>query len=668
MASPLITASVLAAAATASCLLPPAPADAKITTLTINRTDAFADGASFGDVGAYVKIAGTAKGELDPADARNKIILNLDKAPRNAAGKVEYEVQFYIMRPADPAKGSGTLFYEVNNRGKKLATLYLDEAVAGSPTSLNDPSTVADAGNGFLFRRGYSLVWSGWDPDAPTANGGLIVRVPTATDHGKPIMRRVRDEFVFGTRVPETNPAAPLSFEAAGFDPRTARLTVRARETDPPQPIPANGWRFVDSRAIELLPEGTKFKPGYIYDFRYKAQNPKIVGIGFAATRDLVSFLRYEAKDAAGMPNPLGSSGSAPIKHAIGFGISQSGRYLRDYVGQGFNQDEASRKVFDGVYAHISGIGRVFDNEEFSQPNRTNTQHEDHFFPENAFPFAHAKMTDPVTGKTGALLRGDGFDPLVIESNTSTEYWQKGASLLETDPLGQHDVAVLDSVRLFMIAGTEHAGHAGLDDSLGSCINPRNPHNPGPALRALVVALEEWVNGTRPPASRVPTIVSGSLVPPAEIGFPQLPGITVPRGGNTLMVYGSWTDPKPEPRKAYVTKVSKVNADGNEVAGLRLPDIAVPLGTYTGWNLYKSPYPEGELCDREGTFLALAPTKAAREAKHDPRLSLEERYGSQAEYISETQASAAELVRARLLLEEDAIRYVEAARTTKAFQ
>ena len=275
-----------------------------------------------------------------------------------------------------------------------------------------------------------------------SVNGGLVVRVPTATDHGAPIRRMIRDEFVFGTRIPETSPTAPLSYEAARFDPGAARLTVRAREADPPQSIPASQWRFASSRAIELLPEGTKFKPGFIYDFRYVAQNPEIVGIGFAATRDLVSFLRYEAKDASGTANPLGAGGAPPIRHALGFGISQSGRYLRDHVGQGFNQDEAGRKVFDGILAHISGIGRVFDNTEFSQPYRTSTQHEDHFFPENAFPFAHARLRDPITGRSGALLRGDGFDPLIIESNTATEYWQKGASLLATDPLGQHDIAI----------------------------------------------------------------------------------------------------------------------------------------------------------------------------------------------------------------------------------
>ena len=639
-------------------------AEARITTVTITRSEPFADGMSFGAAGPYLRIAGTARGELDPADPRNKVIVNLDKAARNAAGKVEYEVEFYIMRPADPAKGNGTLLYEVNNRGRKLIPQYLNEVKPGSATSFNDPATPDDAGNGFVFRRGYTLAWSGWDPDAPRANGGLGLRVPVATDKGKPITRMIRDEFVFGTRVPETSLTAPLSNDAASLDQRGAVLTMREREADAPRTIPAGEWAFAGTRAIKLLPEGTRFRPGLIYDFRYRGRDPKIIGIGFAATRDFVSFLRYEAADAAGAANPLG----APIKHALGFGISQSGRYIRDHVGQGFNQDEAKRKVFDGVLAHISGVGRVFDNAEFAQPNRTNTQHEDHLFPENAFPFAHARLKDPVTGRTGALLRGDGFDPLIIETNTSTEYWQKGASLLETDPLGKRDVAVPAGVRLFMISGTQHGGHAWLDDSPGSCSNPRNPHNPAPALRALLVALDEWVSaGTPPPASRVPTLAGGTLVAPSEIGFPAIPGVAVARNGNAVELIGDWTRPAPAPRKAYVAKVSKVDGDGNEVAGLRLPDIAVPLGTYTGWNLYKAPYPEGELCDREGSFLAFAKTKAEREAGHDRRPSLEERYGNRASFVEKTEAAAAELVKARLLLDEDAALYVEAARASKAF-
>jgi len=645
-------------------------AEARIITVTITRSEPFADGMSFGEVGSYLHIVGTARGELDPKDPRNKGIVNLDKAPLNAAGKVEYEVEFYIMRPVDPAKGNGTLLYEVNNRGRKLIPQYIDEVKPRSATSFNDPATPEDAGNGFAFRRGYALAWSGWDPDAPRANGGLGLRVPVATDKGKPITRMIRDEFVFGTRLPETSPTAPLSNEAASLDQRDAVLTVREREADAPRAIPAGKWAFANAHEIKLLPEGTKFRPGAIYDFRYRGRDPKIVGIGFAATRDFVSFLRYAAKDDSGAANPLGVSGTggAPVKHALGFGISQSGRYLRDHVGQGFNQDEAKRKVFDGVLAHISGVGRVFANTAFAQPNRTNTQHEDHLFPENAFPFAHARLKDPVTGRTGSLLRHDGFDPLIIESNTSTEYWQKGASLLATDPLGTRDIAVPATVRLFMISGTQHGGRAGLDDSRGTCSNPRNPHNPGPALRALIVALDEWVSaGTAPPASRVPTLASRTLAAASEIGFPALPGIAVAKRGNAVELIGDWTRPAAAPRKAYVSKVSRVDRDGNEVAGLRLPDIAVPLGTYTGWNLYKAPYPEGELCDREGSFLAFAKTKAERETRHDKRPSLEERYGDQASFVAKTEAAAAALVKARLLLDEDAARYVEAARASKAF-
>ena len=635
----------------------PLAAEARITTITVTSTELFADGMSFGDAGPYLRIRGTAHGELDPAERRNRVIVNLDKAPRNAAGRVEYDVDFYIMRPADPAKGSGTLLYEVNNRGRKLIPSFLNEAKASSPSSFNDPATAADAGNGFVFRRGYTLVWSGWDPDAPRANGGLVIRVPVATNRGKPIVRMIRDEFVFGTRIPASSLTAPLSNEAASLDQHGAVLTLREREADPPRTIPTVGWAFADSRAIKLLPEGTKFRPGVIYDFRYRGKDPEIIGIGFAATRDLVSFLRREAKDSAGNANPIGK-----VRHALGFGISQSGRYLRTHIGQGFNQDESGRKVFDGVLAHISGIGRVFANAEFAQPNRTNTEHEDHLFPENAFPFAHAKLKDPITGWSGALLRGDGFDPLLIETNTSTEYWQKGASLLATDPLGRHDITVPAKVRLFMISGTQHGGRAGLDDSRGSCSNPRNPHNPAPALRALLVDLEQWVSaGTKPPASRVPTIAAGTLVAAADTGFPAIPGVAIAKRGNAIERFGDWTKPSPPPRKSYVGKVSRVDADGNEIAGLRLPDIAVSLGTYTGWHLYKSPYPEGELCDREGSFIAFAKDAAERAAKGDPRPSLAERYADRASFVAKTEAAASELVSARLLLDEDAARYVEAA-------
>jgi hypothetical protein len=318
--------------------------------------------------------------------------------------------------------------------------------------------------------------------------------------------------------------------------------------------------------------------------------------------------------------------------------------------------------VFDGVLAHISGVGRMFMNTEFGEPGRTNTQHEDHLYPENEFPFSAAGMKDPVSGKRGSLFRGDATDPLLIEVNTSTEYWQKGASLLHTDPLGKTDVKLPANARVYMVAGTQHGGRAGLTTAPGQCVNPRNPHSPAPALRALIVALDEWVSsGKPPPPSQVPTLAARTLVAPDATGFPAVPGAEVARLGNKLELFGDWKNPQPDASRAYTALVSKVDSDGNEVAGIRLPDIAVPLATYTGWNLYKAPFTEGELCDRDGSYLAFAKTRAERAAKGDPRPSLEERYVGQADYINRVIKAASALVKARLLLPEDADAYAQAA-------
>jgi len=638
--------------------------------LKIERTEPFAEGTEFGPAGAYLRLAGTAYGEVDPSHPLNAVIINLGKAPRNARGLVEYEIDFDIMRPADLGRGNRKILYEVVNRGRKNLLPVLHEAPETSPTSFNDPATAADAGNGFTFRAGYTLVWSGWDPDAPRVNKGLGMRAPVATNNGEPIVKTIRDEFVFGTRVPTTRLTAPLSYPAATLEQGQARLTVRVREGDPGTEIPPHQWSYADARSIKLLPEGTAFQPGLIYDFWYPAQDPKVLGIGFAATRDLISFLRYEARDHSGTANPVSLNGGNPeISAVLAFGVSQSGRYLRDHIALGFNQDEAGRKVIDGILTHVAGIGKVFDNYEFGQPYRTRTQHEDHGFPENHFPFAHAALTDPVTGQTGGLWRGDGFDPLVIEVNTSTEYWQKGASLVHTDPQGRQDIAIPASVRHFLVAGTQHGGRSGMRAARGSGVHPRNPHDPTPALRALLVALDRWVSeGVEPPASRVPSIASGTLITPERLRFPAIPAVQPPGFANRVEVLQDWVNPKPTTASPYTPLVPEVDGDGNEVAGIRLPDIAVPLATYTGWNLYKAPYPEGELCDREGSYLPLAKTKAERQANGDPRPSLEERYDSREAYVQKVKEAVRELEAARLLLPEDAARFVDEAAGRKLFE
>ena len=321
-------------------------------------------------------------------------------------------------------------------------------------------------------------------------------------------------------------------------------------------------------------------------------------------------------------------------------------------------QDESARKVFDGVYAHTAGAGGVFLNYEFGQPNRTNTQHEDHTFPENVFPFSAARLTDPVSGKTDSLLRNDGFDPLWMETNTSTEYWQKGASLTVTDPSGKNDAALPQTARAYLIAGTQHGATAWMTSTRGSCVNPRNPHSPTPAMRALLLALADWVDGKAAPASQTPRIADNTLVPVEKLHFPAIPGMAIARKVNVFGVLKDWTKPEMDMSKPYRPLITNVNADGNEIAGIRLPDITVPLGTYTGWNLYKAPYVEGELGDRDGSFSPFAATRAERESRGDQRPSLEERYGSHAAYVKLLTDAATALVPSRLLLQEDIERYV----------
>jgi len=613
-------------------------AQARITDLGAPKIEPFAEGAQFGAAGAYERVSGVAKGELDPADARNRVIANLQRSPRNARGLVEYEVDWFMLRPADASKGNGKIIYDVTNRGRKFFHHWIMDGAPG-----NDPKTLQDAGNALFLRLGYTLVWSGWDPDAPRAGNGMAMKSPVIPN----VVRVIRDELVSATRGPVLQ-SFRLSYEAASLDKGQARLTVRRNEKDAKTAIPAEGWEYVNSRELRLLPPH-KLAVGSLYEFHYSAKDPKVLGIGFAAARDLISHLREASR----------------AKSALATGISQSGRYLRDFVHQGFNQDENARKVFDGVLSHIAGIGGVFLNEEFGQPARTNTQHEDHTFPENAFPFSAARQSDPVSGRVGALLREDGFDPLWMDVNTSTEYWQKGASLLHTDPLGRADVALPANARVYLVAGTQHAGRTGLRADFGPCMNPRNPHNPAPALRALLVALDAWVSdGTPPPASRVPTLGAKTLTESARTGFPALPDTAVATIHNEIAIFGDWVNPKEMP-SPYRPMVSAVDADGNEVAGIRLPDIAVPLGTYTGWNLYKRPFTEGELCDRDGSFISFEKTEAARAAKKDPRPSVEKRYGTHAEYVLKVTEAANQLVTERLLLQEDADAYVKAAQARR---
>jgi Alpha/beta hydrolase domain len=637
--------------------------------IKITAVEPFAEGHSFGKAGPYLRIRGVAKGELDPAAPENRVIVDLDKAPRNARGLAEYETDFFMLRPTDPSRTSGVLVYDVTNRGSKRIFQLLDDAPGNNPAVANDPKTTSEAGLGFSLGRGYSIVWSGWDPGAPTANNGLGGRFPTALENDRPVTGRIRYEFHIGTRTPGKGDLVRLPYPAVSTDKQQARLTARDREIDTRTEIPANSWEFADPQSIRLLPQGSFFAPFKIYELWYGATGSKVLGIGFASVRDLVSFLRYESTDRNGTRNPLIADGAQTegtgIRHALAFGVSQSGRFLRHFLELGMNDDGHGRRVFDGVMSHVAGAGKVFANHRFGMPGRTATQHEDRLYPENWFPFGSA-ATDPFSRKTGAILQGHATDPLVIETNSSTEYWQKGASLVHTDPTGRNDAELPPNVRVYLIAGTQHGGRPGVDASPGPCINPRNPHSATPALRALFAALEEWVtNGTSPPPSRVPRIADSTAVMAESIKMPAVPGFAHAPGANPIVPPVDWIDPPARIDNVYGARVCAVDADGNEIAGIRLPPIAVPLGTHTGWNVYRAE--PRELADRDGSFIAFARTRQKRETAGDPRPSLEERYGSREAYVAKVKAAAEALVAERLLLPADGDAYAEAAKACDRF-
>jgi hypothetical protein len=413
-----------------------------IVEIKIDAVEPFAGGQGFGEAGSYLRIRGIAKGELDPAAPENSVIVDLDKAARNALGMIEYEADFFILRPAEPRPANSVLVYDVTNRGRKMIFNLLDDTSGNADT--NNPKNGTGHRAWFHPRARLQPRLVRWDSGAPRANNGMTAQLPPAIENGKPLVRRIRDEFHIGTRAHGNGDVVRLNYPAVSANQHKARLTVRERESDARTEIPADCCEFVDRQSIRLLPAGTHFAPYKIYDLWYEATGSSVLGIGFAATRDIISFLRYMHADRNRTPNPMignGGRGASPVvTHALAFGVSQAGRFLRHFLELGMNDDGRGRRVFDGVLTHVAGAGKVFANHSFAMPGRTATQYEDRLYPENWFPFGNVATTDPFSGNTGAILKGRSTDPLMIEVNTSTEYWQKGASLVHTDPTGRHDV------------------------------------------------------------------------------------------------------------------------------------------------------------------------------------------------------------------------------------
>ncbi|HET9620309.1 MAG TPA: alpha/beta hydrolase domain-containing protein [Kofleriaceae bacterium] len=658
---------MLRSALIAAIVCVPALATAHVTRIEITKVESPAfGGATFGEVGGYEKLTGRAFGEVDPRDPQSREITDLEHAPRNARGMVEYDTGIVILRPIDPARGNHRLFYELTNRGVILSLSAFNDSP--NPSTV-DPSA-ADAGNGFLMREGYTLLYTGWDLSAV---GPFASSFPIATQRdGAPIVGPAVEELIFDSLPPAPQPTtAALTYPAASLDTTRATLTVRTHFDDAQTAIPATGWRFVDARTIQLLPEGTPFAPGRLYELAYQARDPRVAGLAFAAVRDIPAFLHHEP----GAGNPLAGQISFVIAHAI----SQPARLLHSFVQLGFNRDEHGARVLDGVLDYIAGASGGYFAQRFAQPARTHRQHIGRWTPERVFPFANQVLFDPITGQLdGRLVRCtlSGSCPKTFEINSGNEYWVKGGSLLHTDTLGRDLLFDAPGTRTYFFAGLAHSPAAGP----GICEQPRNPLSPSAGLRALLLDLDAWISrNVEPPASRVPRRFDHTLapsLPQRAMGFPAIPGVRYSGLMSTgdVFDFGRRFDAgiveykvrdgvivSPVVASPYPVFVPTTDGDGNEIAGVRFPDVAVPLATYTGYGFRAAGFGGPDLCDAFGQRIPFPATRAAREATGDPRPSLEERYPSHQGYVDQVRAAAEALLRDRLLLPEDVDRLVQAA-------
>jgi Alpha/beta hydrolase domain len=662
-----------------------------ISRVAIKRREAFAGAFEFPVTGAYEKIVGRVYGEVDPTDRLNKIIVNLGTAPRNRKGNVEYWSDFCLLKPMDMARGNRKIFFDAPNRGSKRILSFLNDAPAA-----NDPTTIEHSGNGFLMRQGYTIAWCGWQGDLMPAKNWLVMGVPTAKEQGKEIIRKVRTEIVVTERGIKSQPLSGdqrvKSYQAGSLDKDLASLSVRQKSYGKRVPLSPAEWEFAAANIDPhngketIRPSSTDlylrsgYIPGQIYEFIYPAKNPLVLGLGFAVVRDFVSFLRYETNDTAGRLNPLVSDKkSAGIDYAYAWGRSQSGRFLRDFVYHGFNQDESRRKVFDAVAPHVAGGGRSFLNYEFARPVTSSQQHTNQLEPE-LFPHAYNVIEDAQTGRRDGILKRPKTDPYVFHTQTSTEYWQKRGCLAHTDGRG-NDIAIPEKVRIYVIASAQHNSPFGSEPEKDDTQELVNPLPAGDVLRALMVALDQWVaHGIPPPPSQYPRVKDATLTRPDQrsTGFPKIPGVRysglhnrqlfLDYGPNILRGRLDLHPPAPVGNGAYTVLVPKVDRDGNDLAGIRLPAITAPIGTYTGWNLQPSNLAEDELSGLLGSFIPFTETKAARRKNGDPRLSIEERYQDQVDYVRRVARAARLLVEQRYLLAEDAERVISEAREVKLWR
>ena len=684
------------------------PAEARITKIQINSRAVDFGGASFGAVGQYETLRGVAFGEVDPNDPLNEVITDIKLAPRNARGMVEYNMDFWINKPVDMTRANGTLLHDVPNRGN-VRSLELNVGGAGD----------TNPGDGLLQRQGYTLSDNGWEGDLST---GLQIRLPVARNKdGSEITNRIRTEYILGAPTSTQNLSTPPAYESVSTSNAGATLTRRVHQDDARETIPNTDWAFADCATAPFpgVPSTKKiclkgnFDTNHIYELLYTAKNPMVLGLGFAATRDFISFLRNSNGASTGKcgrkdddkarrrgrddddddgadehgrrHGPCPAAGPVPdsplgdsIQNAIIYGSSQSGRNIRTFIQLGFNQDENRNLVVEGAIPHKASNRGAF-NVRFGQPDRlSGTQHTERQFPgaesSQTWGVFHDKISDVKAGQLDRCRKSHSC-PKIFHTNTDTEYWQALMALNTTDSDSTRDLKIPKNVRIYLYAGTRHGG-GDVTMQLPTVVpappaNCQLRTNSNPFIhgqRALLAALRDWiVHGTEPPPSLYPTLDSGTLVPLSAIHYPYIPAVNFTLAGiatqkfyldrgplfNVEDISGVMREP-PVKRGAYSVRMPQVDADGNTMDGLPNTNMLVPLATYLGWNVRKAGFSEGDSCDLTGAIVPFFRTLAQRQAANDPRPSLQERYPTHADYVAKVTAAANSLVGRRLLLPEDA--------------
>jgi hypothetical protein len=634
--------------------------EARVTRVEVaSRVDVLG-GKAFGDAGSYERITGRVYFSLPVANAHNRGIVDLDKAVNLKEGEVEFSADFVAIRPKEASKGNGSMLLEVPNRGRPRITGLVDGG---------DWDVSSDAGDGWLLRNGFTIVALGWQWDA-AGDGALRFYAPIAKENGATITGLLRGDLMPSTVMQEI-PLGHLilgniggsEYPVAALGDSRNVLTVRDSRNAKRTVIPRSEWQFAHTVDGKLTPsdryirKNGGFQPGRIYEYVYVVADPVVAGGGFAAIRDFASYAKHK------------SDAVTPAARVYGEGISQNGRFLRDFLYQGFNADEEGRIALDGVLAHVAGAGRGSFNYRFAQPSRDGQPTSSIFFPTDIFPFTDQPEADPVSGESGGLLdraTADHTVPKIFFSNTSYEYWGRAAALIHSSPDAQRDVALSPNVRVYHFTGLQHFSGPfppaqGKGDLLG-----QQPQSALPVRyfwRAMIAIMDAWVRANAaPPESSYPKIADGTLVPLEKYALPAIPGINRPHEGNTgtRLDFGpKWREgilsaQPPQVGKPFPLLVPQVDADGNERNGVRLPEITVPLATYTGWNLRDPSIgaPDQRVAF-EASFIPFPKTAADRERSHDPRKSIAERYASREVYLQRFGDAVDQLVKQRWILPED---------------